>query len=115
MGNAFKGSQARGQKGYGAAGMGDGFELDRVDSPQGGGKPYANDYQRSGIGPYTGGLGAFGKDPITRPNTDTGNRNREADIWAADGGGPAEGLAQKLPKPAGAPKSKRMTTALGDY
>jgi hypothetical protein len=36
------------------------------EAPQSGGKPYKNDQQRSGFGAYTGGLGAFGKDPISR-------------------------------------------------
>ena len=116
---AFKGNQARGQMGYGAQGMddasGDGdLGLNRVDNPQQPRKAFSSKYQASyGIGEYAS--ADMGQDPIARLKTDTGNRNREADIWAADGGGPAQGLAQKLPKPAGAPKGKRMTTALGDY
>jgi hypothetical protein len=117
---AFKNDTQRGgPRGFGTQGMdsasGDTeLELDRVDNPQQPRKAFSNKYQATyGIGEYAS--ADMGQDPIARPKTDTGNRNREADIWAADGGGPAEGLAQKLPKPAGAPKGKRMTTALGDY
>jgi hypothetical protein len=48
----------------------------KADNPQSGGKPYKNDYRRSRFGAYTGGLGAFGKDPISRPGTDTGKRKQ---------------------------------------
>jgi hypothetical protein len=45
------------------------FPLNRVDNPQSGGKPYKNDYQRSGFGAYTGGLGTF----CEEPHQQTGN------------------------------------------
>jgi hypothetical protein len=111
---AYKGNQERGVKGWATDGMQD-FPLVRDDTPQSVGRIYKSKYSATyGLGAYTGNADAMDGDPIVKGKTDTGNRNREADIWAADGGGPAQGLAQKLPKPAGAPRSKRMTTALGD-
>jgi hypothetical protein len=112
---AFKGNQGRGQMGYGAQGMDD-EPLDRVDDPQSVGRIYKSKYSATyGLGAYTGNANAMDGDPIVKGKTDTGNRNREDIIWQADGGGPSAGLAQKLPKPAGAPKARRMTTAGGDY
>jgi hypothetical protein len=64
----------------GESGNGENFSLNRVDNPQSGGKPYKNDYQRLRT------LAAWAqsaKNPISRPGTDTGKRNREDLIIAS--------------------------------
>jgi hypothetical protein len=68
---AFKGSQARGQMGYGSQGMddasGDGdLGLNRVDNPQQPRKAFANK-QQSVVGAYTGNSDAMDGDPIVKP------------------------------------------------
>jgi hypothetical protein len=68
---AFKGSQARGQKGFGVQGMrddsGDDYlALDRVDMPQTPRKAFANKRQ-SVVGAYTGNADAMDGDPISKP------------------------------------------------
>jgi hypothetical protein len=68
---AFKGNQARGQKGFGAQGMDDAsgddyLALNRVDNPQQPRKAFANK-QQSVVGAYTGNSDAMDGDPITKP------------------------------------------------
>jgi hypothetical protein len=71
---AFKGSQARGQKGFGAQGMDsasgdDELALDRVDNPQQPRKAFSSKYQATyGVGAYTANdQSAMDKDPIAKP------------------------------------------------
>jgi len=68
---AFKGNQARGQKGYGAQGMKDAggddyLELKRDDAPQTSGKAFAKG--QSVTGAYTGNADAMDGDQLTKPN-----------------------------------------------
>jgi hypothetical protein len=68
---AFKGNQARGQKGFGAQGMRDAggddyLALNRNDAPQTPRRAFANK-QQSVVGAYTGNADAMDGDPIAKP------------------------------------------------
>jgi hypothetical protein len=62
LGKAFRGSQARGQKGFGAQTLGE-LALNRDERPQSVGKVYKNANQ--GAGERGFGTGDLDKDPLT--------------------------------------------------
>jgi hypothetical protein len=106
-GKAFRGSQGRGQMGYGAQKLGE-FELDRVDDPQSVRQAFRGK-QASGAGAYTSNdrKSVMDGDPIVAADVDTGLKSRYNLIFRENEIN--HGLSQPLPKPPG--RSGRMTVA----